>query len=359
MDAANLRVCSAQRGLLRCIAEADRRELWAEEGARDMAHLLGMRYGISHWKARRWVEAAHALEALPATSDAFERGRLGIDQLVELTRMATPETEHELVSWAASVPAGRIRHRAELEARATQAEVRSGERDRTLSWWPTEGSRAVELFARLPAAAGAVVTRALDRLAAELPSDEDDADCLDARRADALVAMCSARLAGDADQDRATIVVHARADAVANGAGSWIEGGGVVAPATLDRLLCHSRIQMVLEDGSGDVVRLGRISREPPAWMMRQLRYRDVGCTFPGCGARRFLHAHHIVWWERGGATDLDNLTLLCSFHHKLPHEFGWRVERGDDAVLRWYRPGGDRHLAGPDPPRQTELVPA
>ena len=33
-----------------------------------MAHWLKMRYGISDWKARRWIAAAHALESLPLTS---------------------------------------------------------------------------------------------------------------------------------------------------------------------------------------------------------------------------------------------------------------------------------------------------
>ena len=37
--------------------------------------------------------------------------------------------------------------------------------------------------------------------------------------------------------------------------------------------------------------------------MMRQLRYRDRECLFPGCGMRRFTQAHHIVWWEHGRPT--------------------------------------------------------
>ncbi|MDQ5815099.1 MAG: hypothetical protein M3516_02205 [Actinomycetota bacterium] len=27
--------------------------------------------------------------------------------------------------------------------------------------------------------------------------------------------------------------------------------------------------------------------------------------------------------WEHGGTTDLNNLTLVCCFHHKLVHEYG------------------------------------
>jgi SAM-dependent methyltransferase len=58
MDASHGRICAEQRTLFSLIAEADRRELWQRDGARDMAHWLWMRYGISDWKARRWLAAA-------------------------------------------------------------------------------------------------------------------------------------------------------------------------------------------------------------------------------------------------------------------------------------------------------------
>ena len=90
------------------------------------------------------------------------------------------------------------------------------------------------------------------------------------------------------------------------------------------------------------------MTREPSAWMVRQIRYRDRECRFPGCGARRFTQAHHIRWWRNGGRTDLDNLLLICSFHHKLVHEHGWAVKRDADGSLRWFRPGGIRYRAGP-----------
>jgi HNH endonuclease len=88
--------------------------------------------------------------------------------------------------------------------------------------------------------------------------------------------------------------------------------------------------------------------------MMRQLRYRDVECTFPACGARRFTQAHHIVWWEQGGSTDLENLLLVCTFHHHLVHEFRWAVRRQADGTVRWFRPDGTRYRAGPAPPLET-----
>ena len=68
--------------------------------------------------------------------------------------------------------------------------------------------------------------------------------------------------------------------------------------------------------------------------MIRQVRYRDRECRFPGCGSRRFTEAHHIVWWRDGGRTDLDNLLLICSFHHRLVHEHGWSLRRHSPAMI-------------------------
>src|SRR5205085_10343579 len=129
--------------------------------------------------------------------------------------------------------------------------------------------------------------------------DEEGPRHFGARRADALVAMAMARISKDQDPDRATVVVHAGAGAPglpgAPGHRFEIEDGPAIPVQTAERLLCHARVQTVVENAAGDVTHLGRMSRDPSEWMLRQLRYRDRGCTFPGCGTRRFAEAHHVV----------------------------------------------------------------
>jgi hypothetical protein len=353
MDAVHEQISASQRILFALICEVDRREAWRDDGAHDMAHWLCIRYGISSWKAYRWIAAAHALEALPRIAQAFTHGDLGIDKVVELARFATPETEAGLIRWAQGVSCGAIRHRADLAGRTPVQEVVDAENDRTLTWSYVDEGRRFALEAELPAAQGAVVARAIERVAESIPAmpGEEDQVFASARRADALVALCSTRIAADLDQDRATVVVHAQANGVRTEAGgAEIEGGPPIHPAIVERLLCNARVQTVVETESGDVVGLGRMSREPSTWMIRQIRYRDRECRFPGCGARRFTQAHHIRWWRNGGRTDLDNLLLICSFHHKLVHEHGWAVKRHADGSLRWFRPGGVRYRAGPSP---------
>ena len=52
---------------------------------------------------------------------------------------------------------------------------------------------------------------------------------------------------------------------------------------------------------------------------------RDGGCSFPGCDRPpEWCERHHIVEWSRGGKTDLDNLTLLCAYHHHNFASRGW-----------------------------------
>lgn len=354
LDASHERACQSQRRMLALIAEADRRESWLDSGARDMAHWLSMRYGISHWKARRWILAGHALERLPRLSEALAMGRLGLDKAVELARFASPDDEGDLIRWADGVSCAAVRHRGDVWARAQREEILDAERARMLTWWWFEEDRRFGLHAELPAAEGAIVARAIERLAERIPAmPDEESDCfVEARRADALVALCSKGAGMDGDPARATVVVHAQAAGLADGSGGCeIEGGTAVPPDTVQRLLCNARVQTVVEDGAGEVLRLGRLSREPSAWMIRQIRYRDRECRFPGCGSRRFTEAHHIVWWRYGGRTDLENLVLICSFHHRLVHEYGWSVKREDDGTFTWFQPGDIRYRAGPSPP--------
>jgi hypothetical protein len=85
--------------------------------------------------------------------------------------------------------------------------------------------------------------------------------------------------------------------------------------------------------------------------MRRALRTRDEGCIFPGCSQTRHCDAHHLKHWADGGPTELDNLSLLCRFHHTLLHKRGFRVERKDGAFI-FFRPDGRPLPQTPRPAR-------
>jgi hypothetical protein len=119
------------------------------------------------------------------------------------------------------------------------------------------------------------------------------------------------------------------------------------------RLGCDATTATLVHDGRGSPLDLGRRSRTANAAMRTALHQRSGGtCEFPGCGHRRFLHAHHVVNWADGGRTDLSNLVSLCSWHHRLLHEGRYRARVGADRCVRFVRPDGTELDPAPTAPR-------
>jgi hypothetical protein len=72
--------------------------------------------------------------------------------------------------------------------------------------------------------------------------------------------------------------------------------------------------------------------RQIPASTRRALVARDRDCVFNGCHRPAiWCDGHHLVWWTRGGKTELPNLALVCGRHHRMLHEEGWTLERTRD----------------------------
>jgi len=194
------------------------------------------------------------------------------------------------------------------------------------------------------------VIAAIEQVAARIPEmpGEEGPFHRDRRRADALVAICTGQT-GETPV-RPTVVIHAQERGLLRGSGgAELEAGPVLHPETVRRLACTASIQEVVEDPNGEAVAFGRTRRVPSVSQTRQVRYRDGGCVFPGCGTTAFTEVHHVRFWSRGGTTDLDNLVLICSFHHRLVHEQGWWFTR-EGPETTWFRPNGVRYRAGPRP---------
>jgi len=93
---------------------------------------------------------------------------------------------------------------------------------------------------------------------------------------------------------------------------------------------------------SPDGLDLGRRIRLANRSQRRALRAMYRGCAHPDCRVPFVDCAiHHVTPWESGGATDLANLLPLCSSHHHLVHEGGWRLTTDPARTLRSHRPGG------------------
>jgi len=221
-----------------------------------------------------------------------------------------------------------------------------------------EEQRFLHIEGLLPAEQGAVLERALERPAEDVEVEEGVRDPQGARWADALVELACSGSGGAAGP---CVVVHTDVAVLA----AEPEGGtpplaetefGVrLANETVRRLACEATVDWVLEAG-GKPIGIGRRSRNVPVWLLRLLRHRDRGCRFPGCEHSRWLKAHHIHHWGRGGPTDLDNLVLLCQAHHRLVHEGGWSIRGRPADMLRFHDPGGRARPTTP-PPERTDLA--
>ncbi len=91
---------AATHRLLTLIADFDRLRGWENDGFRSCAHWLAFRTGIDLGAARERLRAARALNDLPQISASMEQGELSFAKVRALTRVATPESEGELLELA-------------------------------------------------------------------------------------------------------------------------------------------------------------------------------------------------------------------------------------------------------------------
>jgi Domain of unknown function (DUF222)/HNH endonuclease len=329
---------------LRLVAEVDRRGYWAAQGARSCAEWLAWRCALTPRSAREHVRVARCLAGLPRIEAAFARGELSYAKARALTRVATAESEDDLLELARACTAAQLERTVRAYRRVTTTEARAAQENASLNvFWNPDGS--LEVHGRLAPEDGALLLHALEAARDRLwRGSAEPRPARQASNAEALVAVAEAALAaGNASRtgaERYQVVVHADAQVLADDdrdGGCELEDGSAVAPETARRLACDAT-----------VVHDGRRSRTVPWSLRRALRSRDRGCRFPGCENRRFVDAHHIHHWAKGGSTHLDNLVLLCRRHHRAVHEGGYRV----DAEGRFYYPWGGRLVHAPPLPR-------
>jgi HNH endonuclease len=100
-------------------------------------------------------------------------------------------------------------------------------------------------------------------------------------------------------------------------------------------MACDCSVVRVLLGADSAVIDVGRSTRKISAALRRGIKARDGGCRWPGCGRPAcWSEAHHLQHWIDGGATELDNLVLLCYHHHRKVHEGGWQLVKCDDGRL-------------------------
>ncbi|KQO10192.1 hypothetical protein ASF06_08330 [Agreia sp. Leaf244] len=130
-----------------------------------------------------------------------------------------------------------------------------------------------------------------------------------------------------------TVNVHVTLDDLESGRGAaWIDGSTEPIPiSTVDQLRCHGDTITTVFGDHGEVLHHGKTKRLATRRQRRALAARDGGCVIPGCAAPPSrCQAHHVTPWVSEdyppGRTDIDNLALLCPFHHATIHTSAWQL---------------------------------
>ena len=373
---------AGEHRFLTLVAEYDRLRGWELGGHRSCAHWLAFRCGYSLGAARERVRAARALADLPQTGAAMSRGELSFCAVRALTRVATPENETDLLHLARGATTAQLERMVrgfKLGSRQDEAD-REKERfqSRTFSVFPDEEGMYV-VRGKLTPEVGALLMRAVEAASDALyrekgpksVSYETLSEDAAHRRADALGLVAERAMAAGFGEnapvsgtkaERYQVLLHVDTETLSEeGSGlgqSELEDGTRVSAETSRRLSCDASVVEIGRGRDGAVLDVGRKTRTIPPSVRRALEVRDRGCRFPGCGLR-FTDAHHIKHWADGGETNLKNLLLLCSHHHRLLHEEGWKIEWwGKDRQPAFIDPKGQTHLGRPREAAELEASP-
>ena len=166
------------------------------------------------------------------------------------------------------------------------------------------------------------------------------------RMHDALEDVCDRLLRSenavpDSGGTPATVIVTFELTDLLNRTGYAVASDGTLIPTDKALQLADAAdVYFAAVTAKGEVLNLGRQRRIASRAQTVALIARDGGCSFPGCDtAPEWCERHHVIAWIDGGLTDLDNLTLLCRYHH---HNFlakGWECEINPDGLPEWRPP--------------------
>lgn len=335
---------------------ATEEEEW--QGCLSPPQWMRLECGMTSAAATNAIAVGSQRAALAESVAAVEEGRLGFAHLAlmagtarafQASPTATPFEERPLLDQAMSHTLSRFRTdcahaRHAHDAEAFLAEQLKDVEYRTLEVRTGEGG-AVFIKAFLDPVGGATLCTALDPLARRTGSDDDRPR--DRRYADALVELAGHGLdasplpsvGGQRPHLQVTTSLETLVGAHGAPAG-MLERAGPIGTPTVQRLACDASVTRVLLGSDSAVVDVGRARRLPSGPTRRALHARHGGCEWPGCDRpASWTAAHHIRHWAHGGATDLNNLVLLCHRHHWLVHEGGWTLVRGEDGQMKSVAP--------------------
>jgi len=342
---------------------------WEAEGHRSPAGLLATLEGGSAGQAKRTLETGQQLEGLPSVEAALRQGKLSGSKAAEITDAAAldPRGETDLLAGSEDEPLRATRERCQrFRATASRQDPSAAAQRihaaRSFSHWTgpdgafhfqgqDTAERGAALLARLiptadrlrdaRRAAAAEATSTPPPGSGPTPGHGPEPEA--ALRADALYCLVVGGSASGATTlptadrliDRpppATVIVRVDRDALVRGhvepgEQCELDGHGPIPVATARALAVDAFLNVVVTE-AGDITAVSHQGRTINRRLRTALVYRDRTCVVPGCGMPYGLEIDHIDGWALGGPTELGNLALLCTHHHRLKTYEGWVLQR-------------------------------
>jgi len=304
------RALDADEAALLCVVV--RREIWRQLGKASLLEYLEEVLGYGPKAAKERVRVALALDETPQLAHELANGKQSYSAIKELTRVATAQTQAE---WCEAARGKNVRQIEEMIAGHRRGDRPTDPADPDLKPRVVRFEITTATFVRL---------RQVQQVLADECGGQLDDDAL-------IAAMCDAVLDGHAAADDGGRARHQILTTVcAACTQAWQHGGGRdLAVSATDLAIAECDAQRVGSDQEP-----GRAVQDVAPKVRRFVTLRDrMRCTVPGCRAARHIDVHHIVPRYLGGGHEPENLTLLCSGHHRALHEGFIDVEVADVGV--------------------------
>ncbi|WP_062465219.1 HNH endonuclease [Demequina soli] len=292
-----------------------------------------------------------ALDAGLISADCGSQILIMLDSLSEdVTAAAKEEAAADLVRRAQGLDSGKFativrRFKAALDVEQHERTLAQKRQERYLKIW-NNGDGMVELHGVLDSETAAPLQAALskrvgDAIHACRSIPGEDVRTTDQMRADALADLARHALGCETTTalfGTTTVVVRATAADLEAGTGLG-EVDGCATPIGMSialRMAATAIIRPALLGNKGELLKLGHRIYPFSRAQRIALGERDGGCA--KCGAPpASAEAHHIIFWSRGGPTNLSNGALLCSHCHHVIHDQGWQIRATDTEI--WFIP--------------------
>ena len=305
------------------------------DGCRSLSEWVAARLDVSLDTARSLVRTMRRTSSRADLREVLACGEVSFDRVEAVSKI--PEDvgllAHLDVAGVAREAAKRVRVTAEDEARSLEDSFLVMQPSLDESWW--------RLWGGLDGYTGSIVDEALTERADSLPDLPDGTKgSASWRKAMALADVCMGQ---DPPANQLTVFVDATQAAESNGeSGVVLEAGPRVGRQVLEAIVCDSDVEVLARTEDGRYMNYGRRQRTATPAQKRALLNRYAGrCAADGCDSRYRLEAHHLTAWSQGGRTDLDDLILLCWFHHHvLVHRKGFTIyEHPETGRIRFRQP--------------------